>query len=165
MGKSVRDLNYYREEMIYIPVMISRFIFIFLFFILLISASSAERVFFADGAIYNETMSSSDVQARFESYSSSEPIIVFYDQLCSSCQEALSWLSEYRKKYPGTRITSYDIYVNSTNRELFEEYTRRYHMASLNVPVAFIGPAGLEGSTMIKTLFEPFSLLYEQKNG
>ncbi|MDD1725040.1 MAG: hypothetical protein LUQ07_07920, partial [Methanospirillum sp.] len=147
--------------MTYIPVMVSRFIFIFLFIILLISVSSAERVFFSDGVIYNGTMSSSDVQARFESSSSSDSIIVFYDQLCSSCQEALSWLSEYKKKYPDIRVTYYDIYSNSTNRQLFEEYTKRYHMSSLNVPVAFVGPAGLEGSTMIKTLFEPFSLLYE----
>lgn len=130
---------------------------------LLIHPIAAERVFFSDGTLYNSSTSKDDVLERFEQYKGTGPIIVFHDIVCESCKDAMAYLEEFERTYPEIEIEYYDLHLNNTNKRMFEDYMKTYHQKNLLAPTAFIGPAGLEGNESIKTVFEPFALLYDQK--
>ena len=140
----------------------SRFVFLTLVLFLLIPISSAELVFFSDGTQYNKTMPYTEIVEKFRNSSHNDPIVVFYDHLCISCQETIKWLNSYQEQHPDVKIVLYDLYKNAPNQVMFEEYMNKYNQSAVHVPTAFIGPAGLEGNETIKVLFEPFSLLYSE---
>lgn len=141
----------------------NRYIIIILVLIFLIATVSGELVFFSDGSEYNKTMTEKDILKKFEDSSDQDPILIFFDRMCTSCREIISWLNTYEARHPDIKIIYYDLYKNVSNREMFENYMKRYNQSDLNAPTAFIGPAGLEGNKTIEMMFEPFSLLYTQK--
>jgi arginine utilization protein RocB len=109
-------------------------------------------------------MSETDILKKFENSSSQDPVLIFYDKMCTSCQEIISWLHSYEASHSGIKIIYYDLYKNVSNRELLENYMKQYNQSDLNVPTAFIGPAGLEGNKTIEIMFEPFSLIYTKQD-
>ena len=120
----------------------------------------AELVFFSDGRVYDSSMTMTEIISRFEGIEDPGTIILFHDKYCLACDDALKIIKEVESEYPEVRIQYYDLFMNTTNKLLFEEYMAQYNQTGLHVPTAFIGPGGLEGALMIKTLFEPFSRLY-----
>jgi len=105
-------------------------------------------------------MTMPDIISRFDEIEDPGSIILFHDKYCLACDDALKITKEVESAYPEIRIQYYDLFMNTTNKLLFEEYMIKYNQTGLHVPTAFIGPAGLEGAEMINTLFEPFSRLY-----
>lgn len=141
---------------------ISRVLVASLFVITLACGCQGEQVFFSDGTVYDTTMTMDDILSRFDRVENTSSILLFHDKYCLACEEAMATIKEVESEFPEIRIEYYDLFMNTTNKLLFEEYMVQYNQTGLKVPTAFIGPAGLEGADMLKTLFEPFSRLYFQ---
>lgn len=146
-----------------LSMLLSRIGLILVVIFLVTTPISAERVFFSDGTLYNASLSKDDILERFAQYTGTQPIIVFHDLICTSCQDAMDYFREFEEIYPEIDIVYYDLHGNTTNKLMFEEYMKTYHQENLLAPTAFVGPAGIEGNESIRMVFEPFALLNEEQ--
>jgi glutaredoxin len=91
-----------------------------------------------------------------------EPIYLFYSIHCGACQDTKEYLDSYIRENPDVSIKYLDIFNNTENRTIFEEYKKEYNQKYSSVPVLFIGNAVLEGGNAIKTNFDPIVKWYKK---
>jgi cytochrome c biogenesis protein CcdA len=78
-------------------------------------------------------------------------LVLFYNQHCSDCQRALTFLSGFTDAHPEVTIDAYDIFDNETNRLLFQEFSTRYGVPHSPVPTIFTGSGPLVGYEAIES--------------
>jgi len=74
----------------------------------------------------------------------------------------MAYLDEYLAGNPGVSVKYLDIFNNTENREVFEQFKKDYNLKFTSVPVIFIGNAVLEGENAIRTNFEPLVIWYKK---
>ncbi|MCU0630172.1 MAG: cytochrome c biogenesis CcdA family protein [Methanoregulaceae archaeon] len=108
--------------------------------VLMLSASgivSAESPGPVDSGISGNTTNISDLL-------SSEPpghvvVYFFYSKTCGECQKALTFMEGFRERHPDVIIRSYDLIDNASNRQLFQQFNKRYNVPFSPVPAVFVG--------------------------
>lgn len=65
-------------------------------------------------------------------------IIFFYGEGCPHCAKEEKFLKELEKKYPEIEIRHYEVYFNSENQKIFQEFVKRYNAPQLAVPLTII---------------------------
>src|SRR5512135_1367354 len=72
-------------------------------------------------------------------------IYYFYGQGCPHCANIRPFINEMVAKYSRVRLYEYEIYFNSTNQALFQDFVSRYELTQAGVPALFIGDQALAG--------------------
>jgi len=81
-------------------------------------------------------------------------IYLFYGQGCPHCERAKPVIDALVKKYPQVQLKTYEVYFNTTNQKMFEDFQQRYAVTEKGVPTLFIGDRVLIGETAIRTELE-----------
>lgn len=81
-------------------------------------------------------------------------IYLFYGQGCPHCERAKPVIDALVKKYPQVQLKTYEVYFNTTNQKMFEDFQQRYAVTEKGVPTLFIGDRALIGETAIRTELE-----------
>lgn len=71
--------------------------------------------------------------------------ILFWGEGCPHCNEEKAFLEEMEAKYPAFHADLYEVWYNSTNRELFEEFAECYRGSTQGVPVLIIDEQYVSG--------------------
>jgi cytochrome c biogenesis protein CcdA len=136
---------------------------IYLFLALLsLSGSVSGAVFLKNGSDVTGNDVLGTIVSGENSQAANYSIDFFYDIHCGACHLAMTYLNEYRAAHPEIAISYYDIFNNTENRALFEQYKKAYHRSYVSVPVVFIGNAGLEGESAIREHYENLVAWYEK---
>lgn len=88
-------------------------------------------------------------------------IYLFYGQGCPHCERAKPVIDALVKKYPQVQLKTYEVYFNTTNQKMFEDFQQRYAVTEKGVPTLFIGDRALIGETAIRTELEERIVWYE----
>ncbi len=82
-------------------------------------------------------------------------LVFFYGKGCPHCEQLEVFLDQIKDKYPGLSITSYEVYFNDENRQLFGEMAKLYNAEIQGVPTLFINDKVIIGfSNSIATSIE-----------
>lgn len=88
-------------------------------------------------------------------------IYLFYGQGCPHCERVKPVIDALVKKYPQVQLKTYEVYFNTTNQKMFEDFQQRYAVTEKGVPTLFIGDRVLIGETAIRTELEERIIWYE----
>lgn len=66
-------------------------------------------------------------------------VYFFWGEGCPHCAKEKVFLEKLEKKYPEIEIKSYEVYYNSENQKLFQEFAKKYNVQQLGVPLTIIG--------------------------
>lgn len=66
-------------------------------------------------------------------------VYFFYSKTCGECQKALTFLEGFQERHPDVIIRSYDLLDNSSNKQLFQQFNKRYNVPFSPVPAVFVG--------------------------
>jgi len=69
----------------------------------------------------------------------------FYDQSCSVCAQAESFLAGLKGRYPNLRIADYEVISSPENNQFFQALSQVYGLAGDSVPTIFIGEKAFDG--------------------
>lgn len=81
-------------------------------------------------------------------------IYLFYGQGCPHCERVKPLIEELAVKYPLVQFKTYEVYFNTTNQAMFQDFNQRYGITEAGVPTLFIGDRALIGETAIRTELE-----------
>jgi cytochrome c biogenesis protein CcdA/glutaredoxin len=81
-------------------------------------------------------------------------IYYFYGQSCPHCARVKPFIEETTAQYSRVQVLSYEIYFNSTNRDMFRDFITRYEISQEGVPALFIGNRALIGENAIRDNLE-----------
>jgi cytochrome c biogenesis protein CcdA/glutaredoxin len=87
-------------------------------------------------------------------------IYLFYGQGCPHCEQVKPVIDALAVKYPQVQLKTYEIYFNTTNQEMFQEFLSRYGVTEPGVPTLFIGDRALIGEMAIRTELEDRIIWY-----
>lgn len=87
-------------------------------------------------------------------------IYYFYGETCPHCAEISPYISKLMEKYPNFTLHKLEIYYNSSNQELFDDFVTRYKIERKGVPAVFISSDALLGTSQIKDNLESKILYY-----
>jgi len=79
-----------------------------------------------------------NLQNNENSQSEEVCLVYFYGEGCPHCAGLKSFLEKMQKKYPSLKVDSYEIYLNSENRLLFEKMAKAFGTNIQGVPTSFI---------------------------
>lgn len=88
-------------------------------------------------------------------------IYLFYGQGCPHCERVKPVIDALVKKYPQVQLKTYEVYFNTTNQKMFEDFQQRYAVTEKGVPTLFIGDRVLIGETAIRNELEERIVWYE----
>lgn len=71
--------------------------------------------------------------------SSQVVVYFFYNQHCTECQKALTFMDGFRERHPDVIIRSFDIANNVSNQQLFQQFNKLYNVPFSPVPAVFVG--------------------------
>lgn len=66
-------------------------------------------------------------------------IIFFWGDGCPHCAKEKLFLEKIEEKYPEIEIKRYEVYKNSENQKLLQEFVQKYDIQRPGVPLTFIG--------------------------
>ncbi len=128
----------------------------------LLSESAGDPSVVPDGGLSTTSATSSPVNETEAGGESITPkpgeLYIFYNVHCGECQRILIYLEDFKNRYPGIPIHSYDIFDNSTNEALFQKFNTMYNVPYSPVPAAFYNGTALIGEEEIKEDLEPLVL-------
>ena len=81
-------------------------------------------------------------------------IYFFYGLNCPHCANVEPLVNQLSEKYPKVEIKSFEVYFDSENQKLFDDFNRRYDIKLTGVPTVFIGDRALVGERAIKENLE-----------
>lgn len=81
-------------------------------------------------------------------------IYYFYGQGCPHCAEISPIVDSLMQKYPEFNLHKLEIYYNSSNQELFQDFVSRYGLKSDGIPAVFISSDVLQGVSQIENNLE-----------
>jgi cytochrome c biogenesis protein CcdA len=93
---------------------------------------------------------------------SPETIFVFYNQHCSDCQRALTFLRNFSSRHPGVDIRYYDVFNSPDNQTLFQRFNEQYNTPNSPVPAVFVGTYVVTGSENIEKALDGIVLGLEE---
>ena len=73
------------------------------------------------------------------------PSIFFWGQGCPHCAAAKPFLEELKKKYPGLKISAYEVYNSQENLEIMRNMAKSHGTEPKGVPTFFYGDRVFEG--------------------
>lgn len=126
---------------------------IFCIFIILLPSPVFGMIYGPDGAVLSENLTSL-ISSNPSLLSGNLPpgeVVFFTNSHCGACTNAKEFLDTYIQAHPEIALRTYDIFNNTENRSLFEEYKKKYNHKFLSTPSIMIGNITLEGSHDIKT--------------
>ncbi len=82
-------------------------------------------------------------------------LYVFYNVHCSECQRVLTYLEGFTARHPKIPVSTYDIFDNATNENLFQEFNSVYGVPYSPVPAAFYNGSAFIGEDQIEEWLEP----------
>lgn len=89
-------------------------------------------------------------------------IYFFYGETCPHCAAIHPFVKDIASKYTKFTLKNYEIYYNSTNQELFQDFASRYKIERPGVPIIFIGERALIGETVIRKNLESTIKYYSE---
>jgi len=123
----------------------------FFFIILSFIALPAQAVVFnSDGAELNETSLQGFLQTTHAMYTG--PVNFFFESDCISCLPAVFFLDDYVTSNPETDLIEHALSTSEIPLQL-QDLTQLHNRTSVNLPVVFIGPVGIEGTEDIVRYF------------
>ena len=81
-------------------------------------------------------------------------IYFFYGQGCPHCANVEPLIAELEQKYTNFSFYNKEIYFNSTNQELFQDFVLRYGIQKAGIPAVFISDKAMIGDVQIKNNLE-----------
>lgn len=81
-------------------------------------------------------------------------VYYFYGQGCPQCAKTSPLADSLAQKYPNFTWHKLEIYYNSSNYELFQDFISRYEIERAGVPAIFISRDALIGGEQIKSQLE-----------
>jgi len=87
-------------------------------------------------------------------------IYLFYGQGCPHCERVKPVIDALVKKNPQVQLKTYEVYFNTTNQMMFEDFQQRYAVTERGVPTLFIGDRVLIGETAIRNELEERIIWY-----
>ncbi len=83
---------------------------------------------------------SKEITANIKSSEGNATLYFFYGEGCGYCAKEKVLLEQLENEYPGLKIIRLEIWGNSTNHELYQEFASAYDItADSRVPRTFIG--------------------------
>lgn len=76
-------------------------------------------------------------------------VYFFYGQGCPHCAKVEPLINQFEGDYSDFKFYKLEIYFNSTNQDLFKDFTNRYGIERPGVPIVFIGKDALIGDDQI----------------
>ncbi len=83
-----------------------------------------------------------------------QSIQFFTNTHCGACHGAAEFLTNYSAAHPEIRVEVHDLFDNTENRRLFEEYKLAFNRPYVSTPVVFTRNVGLEGQYAIREYFD-----------
>ena len=90
-------------------------------------------------------------------------VYFFYGQGCPHCANVEPLIEDLEVKYTNFTFHKLEIYFNSSNQELFQDFVSRYNIERAGIPAIFIGDRALIGDKVIGNDLE-FALQYYSSN-
>jgi len=81
-------------------------------------------------------------------------IYYFYGETCSHCAKTTPIIESLAEKYPNFTLHKLEIYFNSSNSKLFDDFVLRYKIERKGIPAVFIGSDALIGESQVKNNLE-----------
>ncbi|HOX34934.1 MAG TPA: cytochrome c biogenesis protein CcdA [Methanoregulaceae archaeon] len=81
-------------------------------------------------------------------------IYYFYGDGCPHCARIRPVIDALAEKYPEVELRAYEIYFNTTNRAMLNDFRQRYNVTKAVIPTLFVGDQALIGETAIRTGLE-----------
>jgi len=86
----------------------------------------------------------------------------FFDPNCGACGPAHEYIETYAKDHPGMDLHVVNLSAGNESQDLLNAYYGTYNREWMNIPVAFIGPIGLEGTDEVINNFDGLYSWYEE---
>lgn len=132
-------------------------VLLFLVIISVIASPVGADVYLKNGTFVTEPVSPELLIGEITSQPNHPVPGFFYNIHCGACHSAKEFIEEVVARRPDIRVEQYDLFNNTTNRELFEAVKTEFGRNTLSYPIVIIGPVMLEGNEAIKTYFEPLA--------
>lgn len=91
-------------------------------------------------------------------------IYFFYGSGCPHCALIEPYVDSIAAKYPQTTLLKLEVYYNSTNRAMYQDFNARFNVKDPVVPSILIGDTPLIGEDAIKANLEPIILRMIEAN-
>ncbi len=129
---------------------------IVIIFIGLLPAPVFGTIYGPDGAELSENLTSriTDDPSLLSGNLPAGEVVFFTNSHCGACANAKEYLDTYILKNPEITLQTYDIFNNTENRAIFEEYKKKFNHKFLSTPSIMIGNITLEGSQDIRNHLE-----------
>nr|WP_319537994.1 hypothetical protein [uncultured Methanospirillum sp.] len=85
----------------------------------------------------------------------------FFDPDCGACGPAHEYIEAYVADHPGIDLHVVNLSTGNESQDLLNAYYGTYNREWMNIPVAFIGPMGLEGTDEVINNFDGLHSWYE----
>lgn len=120
--------------------------------IILLPAPALGMIYGPDGEVLSENLTSliSYDPSLLSGNLPPGEVVFFTNSHCGACASAKGFLDTFIQAHPEITLRTYDIFNNTENRSLFEEYKKKYNHKFLSTPSIMIGNITLEGSHDIK---------------
>ena len=76
-------------------------------------------------------------------------IYFFYGTGCPHCAKVEPVIQQLAEKYPQVKLKPFEVYFNSTNKALFDDFNTRYGIKLAGIPAVFIGDRAFIGDQPI----------------
>jgi len=86
----------------------------------------------------------------------------FFDPYCGACSPAEEYIETYVAAHPEIDLQMVNLSLGNESQDRLNAYYITYNREWMNIPVAFIGPMGLEGTDEIINNFEGLHSWYEE---
>lgn len=81
-------------------------------------------------------------------------VVFFYDSDCGACKPVEEYFATYLTKHPKDKIEIVNLSSGKKAEDRLNNLDILFHREWMNVPVVFVGPVGIEGTTDIIDNFE-----------
>jgi glutaredoxin len=72
-------------------------------------------------------------------------VYFFWGRGCPHCAEEKTFFQQLKARYPQLEIHDFEVYYNSSNKELFDKVAKAYNSTPVGVPMTFIGEKVFSG--------------------
>jgi thiol-disulfide isomerase/thioredoxin len=118
-------------------------------------AASSSGVLATPSTIHSHDISPLDVSGSGNGSSHDITVYFFYGNGCPHCAVAEPVIDGLSEKYPQVNFERLEIYDNSTNQALFQQFNSRYGVQNPVVPEVYVGDKVLIAEDEIRNDLEP----------
>jgi hypothetical protein len=99
-----------------------------------------------------------------QNFGTNSSVVFFFDPDCGACGPAHEYMDAYLANHTDAHVEVVNLSSGQESKDRLEMSYESFHREWENIPVAFIGPVGLEGTQEIITNFDGVYTWYSKNN-